>query len=103
MQNILVIGGAGYVGAVLVPKLLDQGYAVRVLDLMLFGEDVLPQHKNLEVIKGDMRDKDVLFAANAATVDTAKFLQFVRVVIATANDTVVTANNAQILRINLRQ
>jgi polysaccharide export outer membrane protein len=52
--------------------------------------------------KFEMRDKDVLFAANAATVDTAKFLQFVRVVIATANDTIVTANNAQILRINSR-
>jgi nucleoside-diphosphate-sugar epimerase len=64
MQNILVIGGAGYVGAVLVPKLLDQGYSVRVLDLMLFGEDVLPQHPKLEVIKGDMRDKDVLAQAN---------------------------------------
>ncbi|WP_311974131.1 polysaccharide biosynthesis/export family protein [Bradyrhizobium glycinis] len=51
----------------------------------------------------EMRDKDVLFAANAATVDTAKFLQFVRVVIATANDTIVTANNAQILKINSRQ
>lgn len=53
--------------------------------------------------KFDMRDKDVLFAANAATVDTAKFLQFVRVVIATANDTIVTANNAQILKITSRQ
>ena len=53
--------------------------------------------------KFEMRDKDVLFAANAATVDTAKFLQFVRVVIATANDTIVTANNAQILKINSRQ
>ena len=52
--------------------------------------------------KFEMRDKDVLFAANAATVDTAKFLQFVRLVIATANDTIVTANNAQILRINSR-
>jgi polysaccharide export outer membrane protein len=51
----------------------------------------------------EMRDKDVLFAANAATVDTAKFLQFVRVVVATANDTIVTANNAQILKINSRQ
>src|SRR3954454_5861829 len=64
MKNILVIGGAGYVGAVLVPKLLDKGYAVRVLDLMLFGEDVLPQHPKLEVVKGDMRDKDVLADAN---------------------------------------
>ena len=47
--------------------------------------------------KFEMRDKDVLFAANAATVDTAKFLQFVRLVIGTANDTIITANNAQIL------
>lgn len=52
--------------------------------------------------KFDMRDKDVLFAANAATVDTAKFLQFARTVIATADDTVITANNAHILRLNLR-
>ncbi|MDA9504785.1 sugar ABC transporter substrate-binding protein [Bradyrhizobium sp. CCBAU 11386] len=53
--------------------------------------------------KFEMRDKDVLFAANAATVDTAKFLQFVRVVIATANDTIVAADNAQTLKIDLRQ
>lgn len=53
--------------------------------------------------KFEMRDKDVLFATNAATYDTAKVLQFVRVVIATANDTIVTANNAQILKINSRQ
>ncbi len=52
--------------------------------------------------KFEMRDKDVLFAANAATVDTAKFLQFVRVVIATANDTLVTASNAQIVKIQSR-
>jgi polysaccharide export outer membrane protein len=50
-----------------------------------------------------MRDKDVLFAANAATVDSTKFLQYVRVIIATANDSVVAANNVQILRINSRQ
>jgi polysaccharide biosynthesis/export protein len=53
--------------------------------------------------KFEMRDKDVLFAANAATVDTAKFLQFARLVIGTANDTIVTANNAQILKITSRQ
>jgi polysaccharide export outer membrane protein len=50
--------------------------------------------------KFQMRDKDVLFAANAEVVNTAKFLQFVRLVIATANDGVVTANNVQILRTN---
>src|SRR3982751_2340846 len=64
MKNILVIGGAGYVGAGLLPKLLDKGYAVRGLDLMLFGEGGLPRHPKLEVVKGDMRDKDVLADAN---------------------------------------
>lgn len=53
--------------------------------------------------KFEMRDKDVLFAANASTVDSAKFLQYVRLIIATANDTIVTADNAQILKINSRQ
>lgn len=53
--------------------------------------------------KFEMRDKDVLFAANAAIVDTTKFLQFVQQVVGTANSTIVAANNAQILRINSRQ
>jgi polysaccharide export outer membrane protein len=53
--------------------------------------------------KFQMRDKDILFAANAATVDTAKFLQYVRLIISTANDATVAANNTQILRINARQ
>jgi polysaccharide export outer membrane protein len=51
----------------------------------------------------EMRDKDVLFAANAAIVDTTKFLQFVQQVVGTANSTIVAANNAQILKINSRQ
>jgi nucleoside-diphosphate-sugar epimerase len=60
MKRIYVTGGAGYVGAVLIPKLLNKGYEVSVIDLMIYGEDVLPEHKNLRKIKGDIRDKKLL-------------------------------------------
>ena len=60
MNNIFITGGAGYVGAVLVPHLLEEGYAVTVLDLMIYGEDVLPSHLNLNTVKGDIRDQDLL-------------------------------------------
>ncbi|MDI6735212.1 MAG: NAD-dependent epimerase/dehydratase family protein [bacterium] len=63
MKNILVTGGAGYVGCVLVPKLLAKGYSVKVLDLYIYGEDVLNEvktHPGLEEIKGDIRDKKLL-------------------------------------------
>ncbi len=60
MQNILVTGGAGYVGAVLTPKLLSKGYKVTVLDLMIYGEDVLPDHPSLTKVKGDIRDQELL-------------------------------------------
>ena len=60
LRRVLVTGGAGYVGAVLVPKLLDAGYAVKVLDLYLYGDDVLKAHPNLEQVKGDIRDRQLL-------------------------------------------
>ena len=62
-ERVLVTGGAGYVGSVLVPKLLAAGYKVRVLDLYLYGDHVLDavkEHPNLEQIKGDIRDANVL-------------------------------------------
>jgi nucleoside-diphosphate-sugar epimerase len=57
---VLVTGGAGYVGSVLVPKLLDAGYRVKVVDLYLYGDDVLQAHPNLEEIRGDIRDRALL-------------------------------------------
>ncbi len=63
IQQVLVTGGAGYVGAVLVPRLLSKDYRVRVLDLYMFGEHVLDgvrNHPNLEQFKGDIRDQALL-------------------------------------------
>jgi nucleoside-diphosphate-sugar epimerase len=63
LTRVLVTGGAGYVGSALVPKLLKAGYAVRVLDLYLYGDDVLAPVKDnpgLEQIRGDIRDRATL-------------------------------------------
>lgn len=57
-KRVLVIGGAGYIGSALVPKLLEGGYSVRVLDAMLFGEEPLEavkDHPNLEILRADFR------------------------------------------------
>lgn len=62
-KTVLVTGGAGYVGAVLIPKLLEQGYQVKVIDLYLFGEGVLSAvkgHPSLQEVKGDIRDQALL-------------------------------------------
>jgi nucleoside-diphosphate-sugar epimerase len=60
-STVFVTGGAGYVGSVLVPKLLAAGHHVKVLDLCVFGEDVLGAgHPRLELIRGDLRDVPLL-------------------------------------------
>lgn len=55
-RKVLVTGGAGYVGCVLIPKLLAAGHSVIVYDIMLFGSEGLPQHPKLQVVEGDLRD-----------------------------------------------
>jgi nucleoside-diphosphate-sugar epimerase len=63
LNRVFVTGGAGYVGAVLVPKLLERGYQVRVLDLYLYGDNVLDAvagNPSLDQVKGDIRDRKLL-------------------------------------------
>lgn len=66
--NVLLTGGAGYVGAVLTPKLLAAGHRVTVLDTYYFGRHVLDavhNHPNLTQIEGDLRDRQTVAAALA--------------------------------------
>ena len=59
-MKIFITGGAGYVGSALVPKLLELGHEITVLDLMMYGEDVLQDHPQLKKIKGDIRQINLL-------------------------------------------
>jgi nucleoside-diphosphate-sugar epimerase len=59
LKQVLVLGGAGYLGSVSVAQLLDSGFSVRVLDSFLFGEkalDAIRAHPNFALIRGDVRD-----------------------------------------------
>jgi len=63
IKTVLVTGGAGYVGVILVAKLLKKGYKVKVLDLYTYGEDVfdgIQDKSNLIEIKGDICDQNLL-------------------------------------------
>jgi len=65
-KKTLVIGGAGYIGSALLPKLLARGYQVRLLDLFLFGMDPIAKvigHPNLEIIQADFRHVDKIVQA----------------------------------------
>lgn len=55
-NSLLVVGGAGYVGSVLVRELLECGYRVRVLDRLFYGDDgVRDLAGRIELVEGDMR------------------------------------------------
>jgi nucleoside-diphosphate-sugar epimerase len=63
IETVLVTGGGGYVGSALVPHLLENGYAVKVLDLFLYGQEVLDAvcaHPRFELLAGDIRDTELL-------------------------------------------
>jgi nucleoside-diphosphate-sugar epimerase len=65
-RSILVIGGGGYIGSALLPKLLSQGYRVRLLDRLLYGVEPilgLLNHPRLEIHRADFRQVDKVVAA----------------------------------------
>jgi len=63
MKNILVTGGAGYIGSVVIGQLLAKNYNVRVLDKLLFGGESLLgyiDNPGFELIVGDVRNENVV-------------------------------------------
>ena len=62
-MKILVTGGAGYIGSVLVPSLLNDGHEVIVLDSLMYGQTSLLDccvNPKLEIIRGDVRDERLI-------------------------------------------
>jgi len=64
-KNLLITGGAGYVGSALIPSLLEKEYNVTVYDLYLYGNvfSHLKDHPNLTQVKADIRNKNKILDA----------------------------------------
>ena len=63
MTKVLVTGGAGYLGSVLVPALLDLGCTVAVVDNFMYGQDSLASvcyHPNFSITRGDVRSRETM-------------------------------------------
>src|SRR4030095_3294719 len=64
VQRVLVTGGAGYIGSILVPKLLERGFHVTVVDNFMFHQDSLSAvcyHPCFDLVRGDVRDHEAMW------------------------------------------
>ncbi len=65
-HRVLLIGGAGYIGSTLLPRILQRGYKVRLMDAFVFGEEPVAAHlghHNLDVMRADFRNvHDLVYA-----------------------------------------
>lgn len=62
-MNVLVTGGAGYLGSILVPVLLDRGFAVTVVDNFMYDQDSLTgvcYHQAFSLVHGDVRSMETM-------------------------------------------
>jgi|Deesub1362B_J571_1020462.scaffolds.fasta_scaffold00646_7 nucleoside-diphosphate-sugar epimerase len=69
-MKVLLTGGAGYIGSIMIPMLLEEGYEVKCLDRFFFGEETLSGVRNnpeLELIKDDIRwfDPEIMRGVDA--------------------------------------
>jgi len=72
MEKVLVTGAGGYIGSILVPKLLEKGFKVKALDRFFFGANTLSNNDNLEIIKEDSRKiKGDIFVGVTYVIDLA--------------------------------
>jgi len=66
VRNVLVVGGAGYLGSVLIRELLSRGYFVRILDNFIYGKKSIYEIRNnpsLEIIEGDFRNIETIVSS----------------------------------------
>ena len=79
MKKIFITGGAGYVGSVLTAHLLSKWYIVTVLDLMIYGKNVLPIHKNLNINPIYKTIRDYKLVTNTTFNDTLTIMNTIMI------------------------
>ena len=69
-KKIIITGAGGYIGTTLTPFLLKKGYKIKAIDRFFFGDNYLPNHSNLEIIREDIRKlKDKHFKDLSNTIE----------------------------------